>query len=546
VEQKTLRLLAKYGDSDAHLEYFRGINRRSVFEAMMSLDTSEVWTESDKADLKYVLASVSEYTFKIHQDKTLAQNSTTFNSNFVDDIFEQREKPIFGKLYKTPHNFLSLHANDYILLLNPVLNLSVGQDFSTKETIISNTRGINLRGLLGDKVYFETELLENQENYPKYVDDYISRYNTLPYIGWYKSFKSKVLKSFEGYDFFRATGYIGVNLTKHINMQLGHGSNFIGEGIRSIILSDFSPNYFYLKFNTKFWKIHYQNIYAEVAATAKTDIEKVIDKKYFVNHTFSLNLTNKLRLGLFETVIFNRQNQFELQYLNPMIFYRAIEHTLGSPDNVILGASASYRITNTLNLYSQFVLDEFLLSEVRANKGWWGNKYGIQGGVKYFDAFGTKNLNMIVETNIMRPYTYSHKEGKASFTNYYLPLAHPLGANFSEIIARLNYKVLKKLSLTGQYVQYIHGVDEGKEQQSFGGDVNRDYVNRGSEYGNFIGQGIKKNVRSIQFAANYEVFPNYFIFAQMLLRKDALNKSDETKYINAGIRVNLAQRFTDF
>ena len=36
------------------------------------------------------------------------------------------------------------------------------------------------------------------------------------------------------------------------------------------------------------------------------------------------------------------------------------------------------------------MLDEFLIAEIKANNGWWANKWGIQLGAKYVDAFSIK------------------------------------------------------------------------------------------------------------------------------------------------------------
>ena len=54
---------------------------------------------------------------------------------------------------------------------------------------------------------------------------------------------------------------------------------------------------------------------------------------------------------------------FDVNYLNPIIFYRAIEFETGQDaGNAILGASAKYKWNDKINLYSQFILDEFSLS----------------------------------------------------------------------------------------------------------------------------------------------------------------------------------------
>ena len=85
---------------------------------------------------------------------------------------------------------------------------------------------------------------------------------------------------------------------------------------------------------------------------------------------------------------------FDVNYLNPLIFYRAIEFETGQgAGNAIVGASAKYKISDNLNVYGQFVLDEFSLSDVTGGNKSWKNKFGYQLGVKYYNAFNVKRLN---------------------------------------------------------------------------------------------------------------------------------------------------------
>ena len=95
-------------------------------------------------------------------------------------------------------------------------------------------------------------------------------------------------------------------------------------------------------------------------------------------------------------------------------------------------------------MYGQLLLDEFKLSEVRAGDGWWGNKFGFQLGGKYIDAFNIKNLDLQLEHNRVRPFTYSHGDSVANYTHYNMPLAHPLGANFQEVIGIARYQPAPK------------------------------------------------------------------------------------------------------
>ena len=52
---------------------------------------------------------------------------------------------------------------------------------------------------------------------------------------------------------------------------------------------------------------------------------------------------DRINIGLFESIVFSRPNHFELQYLNPVIFYRTVEQMVGSPDNAMIGAGHEHK-----------------------------------------------------------------------------------------------------------------------------------------------------------------------------------------------------------
>jgi hypothetical protein len=74
---------------------------------------------------------------------------------------------------------------------------------------------------------------------------------------------------------------------------------------------------------------------------------------------------------------------------------------------------------------------------------------GLQLGAKYINALGIKNLDLQLEYNRVRPFTYSHRDSVANYTHYNQPMAHPLGANFSETIG---YCIINRRQ-NGPYLQ---------------------------------------------------------------------------------------------
>ncbi|MEZ4949697.1 MAG: hypothetical protein R2784_09965 [Saprospiraceae bacterium] len=59
--------------------------------------------------------------------------------------------------------------------------------------------------------------------------------------------------------------------------------------------------------------------------------------------------------------------------------------------------------------------------------------------------------------NQVRPYTYSHRDSAANYSHFRQSMAHPLGANFREQIAILNYRPTHKMVFPTKLLSYIDG-----------------------------------------------------------------------------------------
>ena len=92
------------------------------------------------------------------------------------------------------------------------------------------------------------------------------------------------------------------------------------------------------KLNTKIWKFNLTNLWSQMTADVIYNGRRPTDgrypQKWFSHHRLGINIGKNLNIGVFESVM---ANQFDWNYLNPVIFYRWIEHQLGTPDKVMLG-----------------------------------------------------------------------------------------------------------------------------------------------------------------------------------------------------------------
>ncbi|MEE9439680.1 MAG: hypothetical protein V3V14_11815 [Saprospiraceae bacterium] len=539
-------------------------------------------SKMDKWDIDYILAGNNEYLY-LETDNTKPANSFVtqklYDTTGIFYSIESIEEPndikdskgvsdrkdidvekggrLFKHLYKTKANFYEVSVPGFEMRVNPILNLKYGNASKDQNTIFQNTRGGEIRGTIDDKVYYYTSIYENQARFNNYIEARIEKFKAIPGQGGYKSFNSSVIERLTGYDYLNAQAYVGINATKSVAIELGHGKHFIGNGIRSLLLANYANNYFYLKFNTRIWKFHYQNLFTELApiSSIQNPSDKLLPKKYMVNHYLSFKPTKQIEIGLFEAVVFSRENQFELQYLNPIILYRTVEHLLDSPDNALVGLNFKWNIKHRFQLYGQFVLDEFNLTEIKDGNGWWANKNGLQIGAKYINVAGIDHLDAQIEYNRVRPYTYSHRDSlsvlprhsNASYSHFNQPLAHPLGANLKEIVFNLNYRPTKAMSINARVIKSTYGQD--LENENFGGDILVRSGLRANDYGNEIGQGVNTNLLSIGIDISYHFAHNYFLDFNVLHRTvdAAVDGLDiDTRYIGGGLRVNISNAQLDY
>ena len=533
--------------------YYQEVDRYEVLNGKIS--------ESFHSSVKpYTRQAVAAFVDTLSKDTTMQRSKADqFNYTYLsNDNWEwsnnaknDRNKPLLKVLYKKKSDFYHVNTKDFDLHVNPVLYLQGGYDKSAGSTYL-NSRGIEIRGMIDKKIGFYTFFTDNQAIFPQYVADYRNTYGVTPGEGFNKSTSNP-----RGVDFISARGYINFNVTKHIAVQFGHDRNFIGNGYRSLILSDFAAPYTFLKLNLKIWKLNYTNIFAQMSASGQIPGDIYIPKKYMAFHHLSLNITKNLNIGIFETEMFGKRGtdstaQFDINYLNPVIFYRYVESDLGSQDNAILGMDYKWNFLKHFSFYGQFVLDEFLIDHVRKGDGFYANKQAVQVGLKYINAFGVKNLDLQGEMNIIRPYTYSHNDKYTNFANYNQSLAHPMGANLREFIMIARYQPLPRISISMKAFYVMQGVDttgSNGQYNNWGSNILNDYNNRPQDYNNRIGQGIRTNLYYGTLSVSYMLFHNFFIDGIVTYRKydsavPAMNSN--TVISSLAIRWNIAQRVHEF
>lgn len=528
-------------NTDLNFSTLKPFNRKYIMQQAQFLDSAR-YGYADSAGLDKFqdwtdlsLTPVDEYNMQ-----SLFMNNSEWYKGSQEEF--AGKKPVFKTFYKTKANFYEVNTKDFFLAVNPVLQLSFGKEQDNDEALYLNSRGITLRGMIANKIGFSAYMTENQERGPSYFKEIVGNLRAVPGMGFYKPFKT------QGVDYFDARGYLTFNAAKFIDFQFGYDKNFIGNGYRSLFLSDWGNSYLFAKINTKIWKFNYQNIFMELMPQFTKKGDSLLPRKYAAMHHLSMNVTKWLNIGLFEGVVFGRKDHFDFQYLNPVIFYRHIEGTVGSPDNAVAGLDFKANVAHRLQFYGQFLLDEFKLDEIKKNRGWWANKYALQLGGKYVDAFGINNLDLQGEINRVRPFTYSHYDTIANYTHYNQPLAHPLGANFTELVGIINYQPGPKWYIYARTIFYQKGLDS--TGYNAGGNIFRNYTDRfGINEGYDVAGGKKMTVLNALLSVSYEFRQNlYFDFSlqQRNFKVEGTPGSTQSTFFTTGVRLNMFKRRYDY
>src|SRR5258705_3009137 len=299
------RLEIKAGkDSVLNFSKTKPISRKQFFQStIVPSDTSLSLSKVDKNNLNSFWLNNLEF----------------FSYRNPDMPGFKSKKPILKNFYRTPANLYEVHVKDFDLIINPVLQFQLSKESGNGQSLFLNTRGVRVRGRIANKIGFETYITDNQERDPLYVQENVTERKAVPGVGLFKAFKTT------GYDYFDARGYFTFNVTKYIDVAFGYDKNFIGNGYRSLFLSDFSNNILFLKLNTQIWRFNYQNLFMELHPAETVLTNRLLPKKYAVMHHLDVNVTKSVNIGLFEGVMFGRKDRFEFGYLNPVIFYRSIE-----------------------------------------------------------------------------------------------------------------------------------------------------------------------------------------------------------------------------
>ena len=413
--------------------------------------------------------------------------------------------------YSDGNTFYSVREDDYAIVGEPLLDTKLGpsrqtvtadaEPGSTPDVVYQASRGVRVAGHLGDHLFFESRIEENQRLPAVYEWDEDRR--TAPRLGNVKS-------GGEGYDYWRAAGMVGYR-DKFVEVRFGRDRNRWGPAQSSLFLSDFAPAYDQLQVRAHAGRFRYASLFSRFVTPEGDRGNSIFPSKFSASHQLSIALPGRLDLELFETVVFaddttdGNRNGFELAYLNPLIFYRAVEADQSTRDNVMLGASLAWRPVGGVQTYGQLLLDELRFSEIGSD--WWANKFGTVVGAHLVDV-GLDGLDVRAEYAHLRPYLYSHRSESTAYVHYSDPLGHPAGANARDAALFVRYLPTPTIEAGLNLAWTQRG--RNPEGVNIGADPRDSYETRESSRGVTFLQGVRQTQWLAEGRLSWELLPSLF------------------------------------
>ena len=356
---------------------------------------------------------------------------------FLDSTTTKDRMKLGNKIFE--HSLLNVNQDDIQITADPLFNFTLGPTNNDLDyRYYNNVRGFRITGDLSGNFSFETRFYENQFFYPLYLQEKSSQ-RANPQMGVdgiaYGIGRAKRFKDY-GHDASLANGYLSFSPISEINFQIGHGRHFFGDGYRSLLISDYAPDYPYI--SGQYFLFDKKILYKHVTSWMK-NLERIpaasTPEALFIPKSTSFNQlsycpNNRFTISLFEGGVyqsFNDQNGVispDLSFFLPIMGTKAID--ADTTNNIIYGFNWSFLFFDNLKIYNQIALKSFNFSN------------GFQLGIKWFNPLKISNSFLNIEWNMAPSGLYSMSQGQVnqSYSHLGHELAHPLGSGFQELLIR--------------------------------------------------------------------------------------------------------------
>lgn len=163
------------------------------------------------------------------------------------------------------------------------------------------------------------------------------------------------------------------------------------------------------------------------------------DNRYLVGHRLDLTLHRRLRIGLFETVLFGGEGRPpELYYLNPLQFFHGAQLNEDQDDNTILGLDFTLLPGRGMSLYGQLIVDDFQIDD-QSQGDMEPNEMGVMLGVFKAGRIASIIPDIKLEYVRLTNRTYHQRDPRNRYLYRNKLLGHPLGSDADSVSIAIRF-----------------------------------------------------------------------------------------------------------
>jgi hypothetical protein len=243
--------------------------------------------------------------------------------------------------------------------------------------------------------------------------------------------------------------------------------------------------------------------------------EALIPAKTLVTHRFAVK-PDWGEIGFSESIIYSNRS-FDPAYLNPLSFFKSLEHALRDRDNSLMGLDLTLRPMKNFQIKGTFYLDDIKFEEI--GKNYWSNKYA--GNIALLTALPA-NIDLGFEYARVEPFTYSHFNFQNALTNDSLLFAGSLQPNSDETSLLMQFWYGNRYPIKLRFSYIRHGKNftdsTGKITKNIGGDVYHTVDwQRDGDRATFL-NGVRENILTCSLGFAYELTRGFHLDAYYKLR----------------------------
>ncbi|MBD1427315.1 gliding motility protein RemB [Sphingobacterium arenae] len=385
-------------------------------------------------------------------------------------------------------HLIEVAKDDHIFYLDFMPDFIIGAERGTNsKTLWTNTRGAQAGLSVNKKFSLFVSFYENQARYASFIDSTARAIGNLPGQGFSKNLNTGK------YDWMNATANMTYHFSDAFQASVAYDKIHIGEGYRSVLVSDNPYNFTHARFSGTVGRWQYHSIWAYMNDLRNPRVADAQDP-------FSARLGNGVKYGAFQYVDYLAGEKLSIGLFHSLIWAQNNQGT-GGKANGGLGLNMKYRPWKKYIFYGQLYADD--ISKFGFGSGD-NHRTAFQLGGKTYDLFDVANLNVTAEYNQAAPYTYQHPNNRINYTSNGEALAHPRGANFREVLGIATYR-WNRWEIYGQTMYARYGLDPS-DTENVGVDLFKEDVTADAFH---IGQGNVNNLFYNEFRFSYVMNPKY-------------------------------------